>query len=275
MCNRGAIAPKTAVDFFPFCGAITFFSSSIKRAALEKLEIMQSYTNRADELYLEAQNVQIPDYIPPFTSCYETLYQQEELIERARTMEDSARQIRQQFQTIADSGFPLPTLTLLRKAVVSVKKGKFMFSTEQLSRVVQMIMENKPYLLFRPKSDTKDYVVLVFWSTNFDDTLCNIQENAEVIKQEVLADGYQLRFKVENIPSPRRFTLYMLNNYITLAVQNDDDCHLPPVDHKQLESFLTLLEANNIATPKKCKLSDTALPTVSELPLTQSLETYL
>ena len=106
MCNRGAIVPKTAVDFFPFCGAITFFSSSIKRAALEKLEIMQSYTNRADELYLEAQNVQIPDYIPPFTSCYETLYQQEELIERARTMEDSARQIRQQFQTIADSGFP-------------------------------------------------------------------------------------------------------------------------------------------------------------------------
>ena len=69
MCNRGAIAPKTAVDFFPFCGAITFFSSSIKRAALEKLEIMQSYTNRAGELYLEAQNVQIPDYIPPFTSC--------------------------------------------------------------------------------------------------------------------------------------------------------------------------------------------------------------
>ena len=275
MCNRGAIEPKTAVDFFPFCGAITFFSSSIKRAALEKLEIMQSYTNRADELYLEAQNVQIPDYIPPFTSCYEALYQQEELIERARTMEDSARQIRQQFQTIADSGFPLPTSTLLRKAVVSVKKGKFMFSTEQLSRVVQMIMENKPYLLFRPKSDTKDYVVLVFWSTNFDDTLCNIQENAEVIKQEVLADGYQLRFKVENIPSPRRFTLYMLNNYITLAVQNDDDCHLPPVDHKQLESFLTLLEANNIATPKKRKLSDTALPTVSELPLTQSLETYL
>ena len=42
---------------------------------------------------LEAENVQIPDYIPPFTSCYETLNKQE-LIERARTMEDSARQIR-------------------------------------------------------------------------------------------------------------------------------------------------------------------------------------
>ena len=131
MCDRGAIAPKTAVDFFPFCGAISFFSSSsIKRAALERLGIMQSYTNRADELYLEAENVKIRGYIPPFTRCYETLYQQEELIEHARTMEDSARQIHHQFQTIADSGFPLPTSTLLRKAVVSVKKGKLMFSTE-------------------------------------------------------------------------------------------------------------------------------------------------
>ena len=276
MCDRGAIAPKTAVDFFPFCGAITFFSSSpIKKGALEKLEIMQSYTNKADELYLEAENVQIPDYIPPFTSCCETLYQQEELIERARTMEDSARQIRHQFQTIADSGFPLPTSTLLRKVVVLVKKGKFMFSTEQLSRVVQMIMENKPYLLFRPKSDTKDYVILVFWSTNFDDTRYSTQENAEVIKKEVLADGYQLRFKVENILSPPRFPLYMLNKNITLAVQNDDECHLPVADHMQLESFLTLLEEYHITTPKKHKLSDTALPTVSELPLTQSLDTYL
>ena len=69
----------------------------------------------------------------------------------------------------------------------------------------------------------------------------------------------------------------MLNNYITLVVQNDDDCHLPPLGHKQLESFLTLLEVHNITTPKKRKLSDTTLPTVSELPqtLTQSLDTYL
>ena len=191
--------------------------------------------------------MKLPDYIPSFTSCYETLYQQEELIE---------------------PGFPLPTSILLRKALVSVKKGKCMFSIKQLLRVVRMIMDNKSYLLFRPKSDTKDYVILVFWSTNFDDTLCSIQENTEVIKKEVLADGYQLWFKVENIPSPRIFSLYMLNNYITFAVQNDNEYHLPPVDHKQLESFLTLLEANNITTPKKRKLSDTVHSTVSALPLT-------
>ena len=276
--DYGATAPRTAIDFFPCCGAITFFSLlPIKRAASERLEIMQSFTNKADELYLEAENVRLPDYIPPFTSCYETLFQQEELIERARTMEDLARQIRQQFQAIADSGFPVPTSTLLRKAVVSVRKGKFMFSTEQLSRVVQMVMETKPYLLFRPKSNTKDYVILVFWATNFDDTCCNIQENAEAIKKEVLADGFQLRFKVENIPSPRRFIFYMLNNYLTLAVQNDDDCHLPTIDHKQLETFLNLLEEHDVTTPKKRRLTETDSSTNPELTQTaaQNLEDYM
>ena len=71
-----------------------------------------------------------------------------------------------------------------------------------------MVMENKPYLLFRPKRDSKDYVILVFWATNYDDTRCNIQENAEVIEKEVLAEGFQLQFKVENIPSSRWFISY-------------------------------------------------------------------
>ena len=136
-----------------------------------------------------------------------------------------------------------------------------------------------PCLLFRPKSDTKDYVILVFWSTSFDDSACSIQQNAEVIKQEVLADGYQLRLKAENIPSPRRFTLCMLNNFITLAVQNDDECQLPPQDHKQLESFLILLDAQSIAStnPKKRKLSDNSLPKHFELSQnpTQRLDAYL
>ena len=174
MVNYDAMLSRTAVDLALLCGAIACFSfSPIKRAARESLKSMQSYTSKADELFLNAQNVEVPDYIPPCTSCYETLYEQKEIITRAREMDECARDIRQQFQAIADSGFSLPISTLLRKAVVSVKIGKFMFSPEQLSRVVQMIMEKNPYLLFRPKSDTKDYVILVFWSTSFDDSACS------------------------------------------------------------------------------------------------------
>ena len=96
-------------------------------------------------------------------------------------------------------------------------------------------------------------------------------------KKKVLADGFQLGFKVENIPLPRRFIFYVLNNYLTLAVQNDDDCQLPPVDHKQLESFLTLLEEYNITTPKKQKLIETEPSTNTELTQTaaQNLEDYM
>ena len=71
----------------------------------------------------------------------------------------------------------------------------------------------------------------------------------------------------------------MLNDYITLAVQNDNKCHLPPQDHKQLESLLTLLDAQNIAStnPKKQKLFDNSLPKDFELSQnpTQRLDAYL
>ena len=91
-------------------------------------------------------------------------------------------------------------------------------------------MEKMPYLPFRPKAE-KDYVILIFWATSIDDIDCKIQKKAEIVKQEVAVDGYQLRFKVENLSSPRRCFLYLLNNYISLAIQNDETCHLPPLDH--------------------------------------------
>ena len=47
-------------------------------------------------------------------------------------MEAKSLDIRQQFRAIADSRFPL----LLRKAVLTVEKGKFMFFTKQLHQIV-------------------------------------------------------------------------------------------------------------------------------------------
>ena len=61
-------------------------------------------------------------------------------------MEQPARDICEQFHEIANSGYLLPQLTLLRKAVVSVKRGKLSFSNEQLKQVVFMLMGELPYL---------------------------------------------------------------------------------------------------------------------------------
>jgi len=120
-------------------------------------------------------------------------------------MEAAAKDIRKEFQLIAESGFPLPASTLLKKAVISVKKGKLMFSTEPLGRVVSFLMQNMPYILFRPTSETKDYVILVFWETSTDESSCEIQRHVEIIKQEIAVDNFQLRFITEMIPAKRRF----------------------------------------------------------------------
>ena len=73
-----------------------------------------------------------------------------------------------QFQDIATTS--QPAATLLRKAVVSVKKDKKLFSPEQLTKVMTLLMGNLSYILFRPKSETKDYVLLLFWATSQDDS---------------------------------------------------------------------------------------------------------
>ena len=44
-----------------------------------------------------------------------------------------------------------------------------------------------------------------------------------------------------NVTSPRCQFLYLMNNHICLKAQNDDECHLPLDNHKQLNSFLKLL----------------------------------
>ena len=157
---------------------------------------MESFTTKADDLYKEASEIEFPVYIPPYTSCYDTIYPEEELIEEARRMEQAARDILKQFHEIANSGFLLPDSTLLRKAVVSIKREKLSFSHEQLKQVVFVLMGELPYLLFRPKSETKNYIILIFWSTSVEESGCEIQKKVKVLQEEVAAE-HQFRFKVE------------------------------------------------------------------------------
>ena len=215
---------------------------------------METYTSQADDLHRQPNEVECPVYIPPYTSCYEALWANYELVQQAREMENAARDIRKQFQEIAVSGLSVPSSTSLKKAVVSVKRGKFMFSTDQLTKVVQVLMENFPYILFRPKSEVKEYVILLFWSTDTDDSACQVQKRFEIVKQEIAVDLFQLRCIVENVPAPRRQFLYLVNNYICLKTQNDNGFHLSAENQEQLESFLKLL--NNPEPSKKRKAVD-------------------
>ena len=82
-----------------------------------------------------------------------------------------------QFQDIATTS--QPTASLLRKAVVSVKKDKMLFFPEQLTKVMTLLMDSPPYILFRPKSETKYYVLLLFLATSQDDSNCALQKSIQ------------------------------------------------------------------------------------------------
>ena len=148
--------------------------------------------------------------------------------------------VAKQFQDIATT--LQSAANLLRKAVISVKKDKMLFFPEQLTKVVTLLMGSLPYILFRPKSETKDYVLLLFWATSQDDSNRALQKSVQNIKQEILSDGFQLQFTVKNVMAPRRQVSYLVHNYLCLKTQNDNICHVPLDSHEQLVNFLKLLQ---------------------------------
>ena len=89
-----------------------------------------------------------------------------------------------QFQDIAASTTSQLTATLLRKAVVCVKKGKMLVFPKRLTKVVTPLMGNLLHILFRLKSKT-----LLFWATSQDDSNCMLQKSIQNTKQEILSDG--------------------------------------------------------------------------------------
>ena len=87
---------------------------------------METYTSQADNFYQKANEIKYPDYIPPYISCYKILLEFEEIITKAREMESAARDIRKKFQEIAATGIRIPYSSILRKAIISVKRCKVM-----------------------------------------------------------------------------------------------------------------------------------------------------
>ena len=167
---------------------------------------------------------------------------------------ETASDICKRFRAIAESGFPVADSILQRKTVVNLRKRKLVFSQEQLKQVVIMLMGDSSYFLFQPKSITKDYVILLFWSTSLDDSACKVRRKADAYQQEIAAE-YQLRFKTEYVATPTRQFRYLMNNYELMHLQNDEICHLPPLDHEFLETFFAIVQEQKVS-PKKCKTMD-------------------
>ena len=107
-------------------------------------------------------------------------------------MESGTRDIQKKSHEIAMFGLPTLSLLLLRKEIITTKIGKVMFLMDQLVQVAAVLMRNLFYILFCPKLEMKEYVVLLFWSTNMDDSACEVQKNIKIIKQDIAVNQFQL-----------------------------------------------------------------------------------
>ena len=81
---------------------------------------MESYTERFYKLEKDAKNICHPTETVPYSSCCESLMEEERLRCEARELQDTARSIREKFKEIVEEGLPVPNGTLLRKAIISV-----------------------------------------------------------------------------------------------------------------------------------------------------------
>ena len=79
-----------------------------------KSYIVETYTSQADDLYQEVKTIKYPDYIPPYTSCYESLSEFKEIITKTREMKSAERDIRKKFQEI----------NALRPSIRSISRSK-------------------------------------------------------------------------------------------------------------------------------------------------------
>ena len=163
----------------------------------------------ADQLEREAEEIVLVDS-PPYTSCYETLHEKQDIMERARSMQMMARAIREKFADIVSSGFCIPCeCPNMRKAIVTIRKGKVSFSSEQLLRSVELLLEDVPYIAFKSPKGLLPYVTVLFWVKEENDENCDVMKQVETMRREVAVDGLQIKFDVDPVLAPTRYVLYL------------------------------------------------------------------
>ena len=115
----------------------------------------ETHTSIADDFEERAKNVDVPTN-NPHSSCYDGLMEQTELLRRARKHQEEARKIRKILLDIDKEGKSIPADSeMLRKGVLTVSRGKALFSTDQLIQVCIHMFEGLPFVAFKGPADAR------------------------------------------------------------------------------------------------------------------------
>ena len=218
----------------------------------------ETHTSIADDYEEKAQNIDIFT-THPHSSCYDGLMEQTELLRRARKHQEEARKIRRIFLDIDKEGKSITTDgEMLRKGVLTVSRGKALFSTDQLIQVCIHMFEGLPFVAFKGPTDARPYVVVVFSADCQYDDVCELKTRLEIFKKETAVDNFLIRFKVESIYSPEKYFQHLQDRSSGFIIRNEN-CGIS----KELAALVkTLKEVKHTAGKKK---RSSSLPGSAEL----------
>ena len=176
---------------------------------MEKLDLvfyfyMKSYTKKSDELEKYAENICHPTETIPYSSCYESLKEEETLRCEAKEPQNTAQSIPEKFKEIVEEDLPVPNGTLLRKAIVSVRKGKITSSIEQLLKACEVLFEDTPYIVFKSPKESRPYVTVLFWACDPQEEKCSVFKDTDAIRKEVAEDREEINVDIDAVFAPSR-----------------------------------------------------------------------
>ena len=159
------------------------FCEKIRRKTLENCG--ETHTSMADEFEEIAKNFDVTtNHL--HSSCYDGLMEQTELLRRARKHQE-ARKIRKIFLDIDKEGKSIPADgEMLRKGVLTVSRGKALFSTDQLIQVCIHMFEDLPFVAFKGSTDSRPYVVVIFSADCQYGDVCEVKQDWKFSKKRQL-----------------------------------------------------------------------------------------
>ena len=147
---------------------------------------------------------------------------------------------------------------MLRKGVLTVSRGKALFSTDQLLQVCEHMFEDLPFVAFKGPTDARPYVVAIFSANCQYGDVCEVKTRLEIFKKEAAVENFLIRFKVESIFSPEKYFQHLQDRSPGFIIRNEN-CSIS----KELAALAKTLREVKYTAGKKKRSS--SLPRSAEL----------
>ena len=161
---------------------------------------------------------------------------------------------RQRFKAIVDEGFGVPRRSLLRKAVISIRKGKVSFSIDQLLKACDVLFDEVPSIVFKSPKESRPYKTVFFWASDPREEKCSVLSHMEAVIMEEAVNKVDVKIDVDAVFAPSCYVLYLLDNSSGITVRNRQH-KLGAEEEKQLTAIMSIL-----CNPRR-NLNPTKLPT--------------